>query len=38
MGFLIDSSVDPEKLFKASGPSVLQRVIGRGGPTQAFLQ
>ena len=38
MGFLIDSGVDPEKLFKPSGPSVLKRMIGRGGPTQAFLQ
>ena len=37
MGFLIDSGVDPEKLFKASGPSVLKRLTGRGGPTQAFL-
>jgi hypothetical protein len=38
MGFLIDSSVDPDKLFKASGPSVLRRVTGKGGPTQASLQ
>jgi hypothetical protein len=38
MGFLIDSAVDPEKLFKASGPSVLKRLTGTGGPTQASLQ
>jgi hypothetical protein len=38
MSFLIDSGVDPDKLFKASGPSVLKRVPGKRGPTQASLQ
>ncbi len=38
MGFLIDSGMDPDKLFKPSGPSVMKRMIGRGGPTQASLQ
>ena len=38
MGFLIDAKLDPEKLFKASGPSTLQRVTGQGGPTRASLE
>jgi len=38
MGFLIDAKLDPEKLFKASGPSTLKRVTGQGGPTRAALE
>jgi len=38
MGFLIDAKVDPERLFKASGPSTLKRVTGQGGPTRAALE
>jgi len=37
MGFLIDAKVDPEKMFKASGPSLLPRPLGTGGPTAAAL-
>ena len=38
MGFLIDAKVDPEKMFKASGPSLLKRPLGVGGPTIAALE
>jgi len=38
MGFVIDSKIDPEKIFKASGPSVMKRTLGASGPTEAAFQ
>jgi hypothetical protein len=35
MGFIIDSKLDPERLFVASGPSTLKRITGASGPTVA---
>lgn len=35
MGFIIDSKVDPERLFAPSGPSLLKRTLGASGPTIA---
>jgi hypothetical protein len=38
MGFVIDKNIDPEKLFKATGPSVMKRAPGKSGPTVAALE
>jgi hypothetical protein len=38
MGFVIDKNIDPEKLFKATGPSVMKRAPGKSGPTIAALE
>jgi hypothetical protein len=38
MGFIVDAKIDPEKLFVASGPSVLKRMTGASGPTIAAFQ
>ena len=38
MGFVIDSKIDPAKVFKASGPSLMKRTLGASGPTEAAFQ
>jgi hypothetical protein len=38
MGFIIDSKINPEKIFAASGPSLLKRAPGASGPTVAAFE